>query len=564
MNSAFILHPSVVLFAAALLLPLLRGSARRVLVLLAPVVAMVLLWLLPEGRLWTIVWLDYQLAPLVVDTLARLFATIFILMVFAGGLFALRQQSRLEIPAAFLYAGSAVGVVLTGDLVTTFIFWEIMAIGSTLVIWSANTRQSWSASLRYAMIHLAGGVILFAGVTGHLLATGDARFTPMQADSIAHWLILIGFLINAGAPPLSAWLPDAYPEASWSGTVFLSAFTTKTAVYVLLRGFPGTELLIWVGLFMVFYGIVYALLENDMRRILTYSIINQVGFMVVGIGIGTELSLNGTAAHAFTHIIYKALLLMSAGAVLSATGRRKCSELGGLFHSMPITTICGTIGALAISSFPLTSGFISKSMISQAAANGQLQLVWMLLAAASAGVFLHAGIKFPWFVFFQTDSGLRPPEAPASMRCAMIFFAFLCIALGVWPEPLYALLPYPVDYVPYTGAHVVTQLQLLLFSGLAFFVMLSYLKRTPTITLDFDWIWRVFCPAIVRVSRLFWRDGCARAANTLSVASLAIVALIVRHQRPDGMLVRSWPTGSMALWVMVMLLAYLFFYYLGR
>ena len=564
MNSAFILHPSVVLFAAALLLPLLRGSARSVLVLLAPVVAMVLLWLLPEGRLWTIVWLDYQLAPLVVDKLARLFATIFILMVFAGGLFALRQQSRLEIPAAFLYAGSAVGVVLTGDLVTTFIFWEIMAIGSTLVIWSANTRQSWSASLRYAMIHLAGGVILFAGVTGHLLATGDARFTPMQADSIAHWLILIGFLINAGAPPLSAWLPDAYPEASWSGTVFLSAFTTKTAVYVLLRGFPGTELLIWVGLFMVFYGIVYALLENDMRRILTYSIINQVGFMVVGIGIGTELSLNGTAAHAFTHIIYKALLLMSAGAVLSATGRRKCSELGGLFHSMPITTICGTIGALAISSFPLTSGFISKSMISQAAANGQLQLVWMLLAAASAGVFLHAGIKFPWFVFFQKDSGLRPPEAPASMRWAMIFFAFLCIALGVWPEPLYALLPYPVDYVPYTGAHVVTQLQLLLFSGLAFFVMLNYLKRTPTITLDFDWIWRVFCPAIVRVSRLFWRDGCARAANTLSVASLAIVALIVRHQRPDGMLVRSWPTGSMALWVMVMLLAYLFFYYLGR
>ena len=564
MNSAFILHPSVVLFAAALLLPLLRGSARSVLVLLAPVVAMVLLWLLPEGRLWTIVWLDYQLAPLVVDKLARLFATIFILMVFAGGLFALRQQSRLEIPAAFLYAGSAVGVVLTGDLVTTFIFWEIMAIGSTLVIWSANTRQSWSASLRYAMIHLAGGVILFAGVTGHLLATGDARFTPMQADSIAHWLILIGFLINAGAPPLSAWLPDAYPEASWSGTVFLSAFTTKTAVYVLLRGFPGTELLIWVGLFMVFYGIVYALLENDMRRILAYSIINQVGFMVVGIGIGTELSLNGTAAHAFTHIIYKALLLMSAGAVLSATGRRKCSELGGLFHSMPITTICGTIGALAISSFPLTSGFISKSMISQAAANGQLQLVWMLLAAASAGVFLHAGIKFPWFVFFQKDSGLRPPEAPASMRWAMIFFAFLCIALGVWPKPLYALLPYPVDYVPYTGAHVVTQLQLLLFSGLAFFVMLSYLKRTPTITLDFDWIWRVFCPAIVRVSRLFWRDGCARAANTLSVASLAIVALIVRHQRPDGMLVRSWPTGSMALWVMVMLLAYLFFYYLGR
>ena len=166
------------------------------------------------------------------------------------------------------------------------------------------------------------------------------------------WLILAGFLVNAGAPPLSAWLPDAYPESSWSGMVFLSAFTTKTAVYVLLRGFPGTELLIYVGLFMVFYGIVYAILENDMRRILAYSIVNQVGFMVTGIGIGTEMALNGAAAHAFTHIIYKALLLMSAGSVLYMTGKRKCTDLGGLFRTMPLTTVCGIVGALSISSFP--------------------------------------------------------------------------------------------------------------------------------------------------------------------------------------------------------------------
>ncbi len=248
-----------------------------------------------------------------------------------------------------------------------------------------------------------------------------------------------------GAWPLSAWLPDAYPEASWSGTVFLSAFTTKAAVYVLLRGFPGTELLIYVGLFMVFYGIVYALLENDMRRILAYSIVNQVGFMVTGIGIGTATALNGAASHAFAHILYKALLLMSAGAVLHATGRRKCTDLGGLFRTMPLTTLCGTIGALAISGFPLTSGFVSKSMIANAAMAEHLSLVWYLLAAASAGVFLHAGIKYPWFVFFQKDSGLRPPDPPLPMRLAMVLFAALCIGLGIWYEPLYALLPFPVD-----------------------------------------------------------------------------------------------------------------------
>ena len=247
--------------------------------------------------------------------------------------------------------------------------------------------------------------------------------------------------------------------------VFLSAFTTKAAVYVLLRTFPGTELLIYVGLFMVFYGIIYAILENDMRRILAYSIVNQVGFMVTGTGIGTEMALNGAAAHAFAHIIYKALLLMSAGSVLYMTGKRKCTDLGGLFHTMPLTTICGIVGALSISSFPLTSGFVSKSMISEAAGMQHLEVVWYLLAAASAGVFLHAGIKFPWFVFFQKDLGLRPPDPPWNMRLAMIFFAALCIGLGVWPQPLYAMLPFAVDFVPYTASHVVFYLQLLLFSG---------------------------------------------------------------------------------------------------
>lgn len=561
--SNLILHPTLILIAGALLLPFLRGTARNIAVLSAPTFALIALWMLPEGRLWQVAWLDYQLAPLAVDKLSRLFATIFALMAIAGGLFALRQQSKLEIPAAFLYAGSAIGVALAGDLITVFVFWEVMAVGSTLVIWSAGTPTAWAASRRYVAVHLAGGVILFAGVVGHIAATGNASFTAMQVDSIATWLILIGFLINAGAPPFSAWLPDAYPEASWSGTVFLSAFTTKTAVYVLLRGFPGTEILIWVGIFMIFYGIVYALLENDMRRILAYSIVNQVGFMIIGIGIGTEMALNGAAAHAFSHIIYKALLLMSAGAVLAATNRRKCSELGGLFHSMPITTICGTIGALAISSFPFTSGFISKSMVTQAATDGHLQTVWLFLAAASAGVFLHAGIKFPWFVFFQRDSGLRPSDPPASMRWGMILFAFLCIALGVWPEPLYALLPYPVDYVPYTAAHVITQLQLLLFSGLAFFVMLNYLKRTPTITLDADWLWRIVGPGVTRACRYTWHETRTGLTKNALVRVAAVAAFITRHREPGGLLQRNWPTGTMATWVMTVLLAYLVFDYFG-
>jgi multicomponent Na+:H+ antiporter subunit D len=343
--------------------------------------------------------------------------------------------------------------------------------------------------------------------------------------------------------------------------VFLSAFTTKTAVYVLLRGYPGTELLIYVGLAMVFYGIIYALLENDMRRILAYSIVNQVGFMVTGIGIGTEMALNGAAAHAFTHILYKALLLMSAGSVLYVTGRRKCTDLGGLYHSMPLTAACGIIGALAISAFPLTSGFVSKSMISQAAGDEHLFVVWMLLAAATAGVFLHAGIKFPWFVFFQKDSGLRPPEPPWNMRAAMLLFSALCIGLGIFYEPLYGLLPYAVDYVPYTAWHVVAQLQLLLFSGLAFFVMLGWLRRTLTITLDVDWLYRLLLP---RGAKLATRALTQFNARGLRIARVQVEWLAIAGRvflGPRGVFARTWPSGTMALGIMAMLFAFLLSYY---
>jgi multicomponent Na+:H+ antiporter subunit D len=556
------LHPGLVVVAGGLAVAVLRGRARDAVALGAPLVALALALQAPQGALWSGHLLGLEIVPLAYDRLSRMFAIVFALMAFGGALFALRQPSRLELPAALVYAGAAIGAVLAGDLVTLVVFWELMAIGSTLVIWSAGSAPAYRASMRYLGIHMLGGVLLLAGVAGHVWQSASTAFTHFDLDAPAHWLILAGFLVNAGAPPLSAWLPDAYPEASWSGTVFLSAFTTKTAVYALLRGFAGTELLVWVGLFMVFYGIVYALLENDMRRILAYSIVNQVGFMVTGIGIGTEVALNGAAAHAFTHIIYKALLLMSAGSVLHATGRRKCTELGGLFRTMPLTTICGTVGALAISSFPLTSGFVSKSMISQAAADQHLLWVWLLLAAATAGVFLHAGIKFPWFVFFQKDSGLRPPDPPLNMRAAMVLFAALCIGLGVFYRPLYALLPYSVHYAPYTGMHVIEQLELLLFSGLAFFVMLPLLRRTPTITLDVDWLYRRLGPTVLAGADALYGATGAAVRRALLWTGGRVDAWLMRPHNSNGILARTWTTGGMALWVALLLAAYLVIYYL--
>jgi len=554
---AYLFPPALILIVGALLLPAVRGVTRHVLVLGLPLAALAMIWRVPDGSVLSAPFLDYTVVPLAGSTVGRLFATVFALMAFAGGLFGLKQSRLIEQVAALIYAGSAIGIALCGDLISLFVYWEVMALASTVIIWCAGTINAYRASLRYILIHLLGGVVLMAGIVGHVADTGSIAFVAMRPDSTAHWLILLGFLLNAGAPPLSAWIPDAYPEASPSGTVFLSAFTTKTAVFVLWVGFPGASVLIYVGLYMIFYGIIYALLENDMRRILAYSIVNQVGFMVAGIGIGTEMALNGAAAHAFTHIIYKALLLMSAGAVLYMTGKRKCTDLGGLFQSMPVTTVCGIIGALSISAFPLTSGFISKSMISQAAADEYLAITWFLLAAASAGVFLHAGIKFPWFVFFQKDSGLRPPDPPRNMQLAMIFFSFLCIGIGLFPQPLYAILPYAVDYVPYTADHVISQLQLLLFAGLAFFVLLPQMQRTRTISLDFDWLYRRTAPALIHRADALWaRLRSAWHASAMRLGHKLFPAPNARNTLNRPRAARG-SIGTFVLLTTLMLLAYL-------
>ena len=553
--------PGLVLILGAVVLPFVSGKIKQSIILVLPLITLWLVQAVPDGVSVTAPFMHFQLELVEGNNLSRLFATIFALMAFAGGLFALNQKSVVEMSSAFAYAGSAIGVAFAGDLITMFIFWELMAIGSSLVIWSAMTDSSYKSSMRYILVHLLGGVILMVGVVSHVVDSGSIEFGAMELGSFGTWMMLIGFLINAGAPPFSSWLPDAYPEASWSGTVFLSAFTTKTAVFVLLKGFPGAEILIWVGVYMIMYGIIYALLENDIRRILAYSIINQVGFMVVGAGIGTEMAINGAASHAFTHIIYKALLLMSAGSVIYMTGgKRKCTDLGGLFQSMPITALAGIIGALAISSFPWTSGFISKSMTTQAAADMGLGFAWFWMMAASAGVFLHAGIKFPWFVFFQKDSGLRPKDPPWNMKAAMILFAFLCVALGIYPDPLYAMLPFPTEYEPYTYAHVMEMLQILLFSGLAFFVTLPLMKRTLTITLDTDWLYRKLGNKMLAQLTMIIGGALGVFAQIKDKSVGWIISTAFEHHGPRGVLARSTTAGMMVMWVMVLLLIYLVIY----
>jgi multicomponent Na+:H+ antiporter subunit D len=485
-------HPGLLLVLGAWLLPLLKGKVKRLFMVLLPALALVDCVLLEPGTHGVVRFLGQDLVFGRIDRLSLVFSYVFALLALVGMVYALHVDDAAQHVTALTYAGGALGVTFAGDFLSLFLFWELTAVSAALLVWLRRDPAAVAAGFRYILVHLFGGLCLLGGIVLHWSQAGSLTFENMSpyAGSAAFTLILLAFLINAAVPPLGAWLPDAYPEASATGAVFLTAFTTKSAIYALIRGFAGTEILVWWGAAMAVYGVVYAVLENDARRLLAYHIISQVGYMVCGVGIGTELALNGAAAHAFSHILYKALLFMGAGAVLQVTGLRKLSDMGGLYKTMPFTLGLYMVGAFAISSVPLFSGFVSKSMVVSSAGESHRAAIFLLLTLASSGTFLHTGLKLPYYMFFGKDRGLRGQEPPANMLVAMGLAAAACLLIGIFPALLYSHLPYPVDFAPYTARHVLSTLGLLGFTALGFFLLLHHLDPEPSISLDTDWFYR--------------------------------------------------------------------------
>jgi multicomponent Na+:H+ antiporter subunit D len=503
------LPPALVFFLGALLLPLLPKRTRSFAFLCFPVVALAVLLHLEDGSALTVAFLNLDLAPLRVDRLSLAFAYVFVLVSFLGGVYAFHLTETGQQVAALVYAGSSLGVLFAGDFFTLFVCWELMAVASAYLVFARRRNASRAAGLRYLLVHLFGGNALIAGILWRYTVTGSLLFD--RADGMAaDYLILFGFALNAAIPPLHAWLADAYPEGTVTGSVFLSAFTTKTAVYVLARGFPGWEILMIAGTIMALYGVVFAFLENDIRRVLSYHIVSQVGYMVAGIGIGTEAAINGSTAHAFAHILYKGLLFMAAGAVLYSTGKSKMSDLGGLGASLRWVLVLYMVGALSISAFPLLSGFVSKSLVVHAAELSHQTPVVLLLQLASVGTFLSIGLKVPYLTWFGPERSIEARPVPWNMYAGMILASGINLAIGLYPELLYRLMPFPVDYRPYTAAHLSETLQLLTFTGLAFWLVARQIHAEPLITLDFDWFYRRPAPVLYRsivvsLDRLFGR-----------------------------------------------------------
>ncbi|MBE10919.1 MAG: Na(+)/H(+) antiporter subunit D [Rhodospirillaceae bacterium] len=560
-----LLSPGIFQMLAALLVPLIAaGLWRNVYMAGIPVVAFWWTLGLTPGDNLTVEIFDLTLIVMRIDDLSLIFAYIFQIATLISIVYAWHIRDTVQQVAGLIYSGAAIAAVFAGDLVTLFVMWELTALASVFLIWARRDAASFRAGMRYLVIQVGSGVLLLAGSIIHYQATGSIAFNFLGIGTLGTNLILLAFAVKCAFPLLHNWLQDSYGQATVTGTVFLSAFTTKLAVYALARGYPGTEMLIWIGATMTAFPIFYAVIENDLRRVLAYSLNNQLGFMVVGVGIGTEMALNGTAAHAFAHILYKALLFMSMGAVLFRTDTIKGSELGGLYKSMPWSTGFCIVGAASISAFPLTSGFVSKALIITAAAEEGHWIVWAVLLFASAGVFHHSGIKIPYFAFFAHDSGKRVKEAPINMLIAMAAASALCLGIGMFPDYLYAILPYQVNFIPYTTAHVITQLQLLMFSALAFTVLMwtrIYPPELRSINLDTDWVYRRLMPSI-----------CNKFIELVSTTYHAISRVAgIRAERairtsfhltgPQSALARTWEIGSSALWVMILLAVCLVLYY---
>ena len=486
------LPPGALMMIVAAGLLLVPHHARQVVMLLA-IAGSAFSLTAGAGQHLTVVLLGFEMMLYRADHLSLPFAIVFHIAAALNVFYGWHEKRATDHMAGLAYAGAAIAALHAGDLITLFIWWEATAITSVFLILASGTQRARHAAMRYLIIQVASGVLLLAGAATLFSETGSLAFAAMTLGSTASWLIFIAFGIKAAFPLLNGWLQDAYPEATVVGTVVLSAFTTKLAIYALARGFAGTELLIVIGCLMTAFPVFFAVIENDMRRVLAYSLNNQLGFMVVAIGIGTDLAINGAVAHAFAHIIYKGLLFMSMGAVLYRVGTVKASELGGLYKSMPLTMVFCIIGAMSISAFPLFSGFAAKSLIMSALGYKGLIAAYLVLLAASAGVLHHSGIKIPYFAFFGHDGGHKVKEAPFGMLVAMAGASALCIGIGSFPTIFYQILPYSIDYNPYDASHVLGQMELLIFSILAFTFLMRFGFYPPELkstVLNTDWLYR--------------------------------------------------------------------------
>ena len=488
------LHPGIILMLMGFIAAIVPKALRRVVLVLGPVLALGAMLTLPVGTdLSTTFMNDYTLHYLYVDKLAYIFGFVFAVIALIGGIYSCHNENRMEALCALGYAGGALGVTFAKDWLTLIFFWESMAVTSVFLVWCNHTPESRKAAFRYILVHMLGGNFLLAGIFMKV-SQGDFLVSNLVAGphDIAFWAIFLGVAVNTAIPPFNGWIADAYPESTLTGGVFMCSFTTKVAVYSLIRIFAGWDILVWVGCFMALNSACFAVMENNMRKLLSHHISSQVGFMVAAIGVGSALALNGAATLAFSNIVYKGLLFMCTGAIIYATGIKRINEIGNVKKKLPLVTLCFFIAALSIGGIPPFFGFVTKPLAIESTAAFS-SWAYTLLEVASIGTFLSIPLKMGWFIFLRPEDKGATVERPVpiNMQIAMVLAAGLCIMYGLFPNMIYQYLPYDMPArAPYTASGVLMTIEMYGMAMIPFLMYLPKMEPHTAISLDTDWFYR--------------------------------------------------------------------------
>ncbi|MBW2708247.1 MAG: Na+/H+ antiporter subunit D [Deltaproteobacteria bacterium] len=510
------LHPATPFVLLGLILPFLRGGGWRPLLFIPPVVAIFLALQLQVGRYWEVDYVGQVLVLGRVDALSLPFIILFAFMTLICTTFSFHVRDKAQHVAALFFMAGAFGSVLAGDYWTLYIFWQGMTVSSSFLIWLNRSPDASKTGFLYMMLLLLSSVLLLAGILLRERVLGNFLFSSADADLMWHfdWLILGAFAINAAVIPLHAWMTQGIPKATIPGAVFLSIFGIKTAVYAMARCFAGLDLLIILGVCTALYGAVYAIFSNNIRRILAYLLISQVGLMIMGIGMNSKAALNGAIALAYAHTFYMALLLMAMGSVIYATHEELLGRMGNLFRKLPFVAALTLMGILALCAVPFFSGFTGVSLIFEEALKLQTPIPGEFLVpvlALAMILIILGGVRLPFFLFrsesTETKESLQP--LPGNMLVAMGMAGAFCLLQGIFPEVLNRHLPYPLEERSLTLFKLAVGF-LFPAATLLLFIFLRPLLRPGTNELpDFEWLYRLIGRSIMALfsKPLSWMDG---------------------------------------------------------
>jgi multicomponent Na+:H+ antiporter subunit D len=554
-----LLPPPLIMALAAVAILATHGVSRGVVAVLAPVLTLSAIWQVPDGPAWSALFLGYDLTPVAGGALQRWFATSFALTTLVGGWFSFRRASRHELAIAYAYAASAIGLSFAGDLISAFLYLQLMVILSTALIWSGSRThaEAGAAGVRHAVLLLLAAVVLKVGIEGVKKSTGTIVLQALPLDGAFAWLLLAGLLVHAAAPPFSVWLTDAYPKSSAAGTLFLTMFMPKAAILLLMLCFPGVGALIGFGLAMILYGIVYGLMESDLKRLLCYALVAQLGFLLVAIGIGSDLALLGGAVFAAIHGLHFALLFMCVAAATEIDPPAEVHGSGRALQITPVTTVAFGVAAATLAGLPLTAGFLGLPAIVAAASAWQPWLGPALLGA-HVGILVFAVFK-PLAMLAAADREGR--FLAGSRRGALLLGVALCLLPALIPAWIYDLVPYAADHRVYAPGRVVLWLALPALAAVVFHVSRRWLLAARPIRVDVDWIWR----RVLLSSAAGAVDLLATARSSIERRARSrlerLQYALQRHSADDGVLSRPWSGGTTVLWVAVMLTGYVLFQY---